>query len=84
MDALASNGTASFPLPPFGNVLIEPTSAFLVATGAFTPGPNPGTASVGAIVPNDPLLVGWTSFWQAVDIDRAETTNRLTITVQSY
>jgi hypothetical protein len=35
-------------------------------------------------VPNDPLLVGWTSFWQAVDMTALATTNRLTITVQAY
>ena len=82
----ASNGTASFPLPPFGNVLIDPTSAFLFATGAFTPARSrtPAPRASRAIVPNDPLLVGWTSYWQAVDMTALETTNRLTITVQSY
>ena len=82
----ASNGTASFPFAPLGNVLIDPASAVLFATGSFGGplGTNAGAASLSATVPNNPALVGWTTYWQAVDATPLKVTNRITITVQSY
>jgi hypothetical protein len=82
----ASNGTASIPLPPWGTVLIDPASAQLVAMGSFSPATTtlPGTATVGATVPNNPALVGWTTYWQSIDAAQMRVTNRLSVTVQSY
>jgi hypothetical protein len=79
----ASNGTASFPLPPHGQVLIDPASAVLGAAGAFgtSAGTHPGAASFGGLLPNDAALVGWTSYWQALDVATGKVTNRITLTV---
>ena len=72
---------AQFPLPPWGTVFIDPASAQLGAMGTFTPA---GTASVSALVPNNPALVGWTTWWQAIDVAAMRFTNRLSITVAGY
>lgn len=82
----ASNGTTSFPFPPLGTVLIDPASAQLFAMGTFAPQGAilPGTASVGATVPNNPALVGWTTWWQAVEAAQVRLTNRIPITVMSF
>ena len=76
-----SNATAAFSLPPFGTVFIDPASAQLGAMGQFAPA---GTASVVAVVPNNPALVGWTTYWQSVDASQMRLTNRITITVMGY
>jgi FG-GAP-like repeat len=82
----ASNGIASFPFPPFGNVLIDPASAVLVQQGTFAgpTAPSPGTFVFGGTLPNNPALVGWTSYWQLVDATTSKVTNRLTAVVLNY
>jgi hypothetical protein len=79
----ASNGTASFPFPPHGQVLIDPASAVLGAGGVLggATGSSPGGGSFGGLLPNDPALAGWTSFWQALDVASGKVTNRITLTV---
>ena len=83
---LRLDGTTSFPFPPFGNVLIDPASAVQFASGTFgQPGtPLAGTATVAALTPNEPALVGWTTYWQALDAAAMSLTNRLTVTVLSF
>ena len=82
----ASDGVTSFPYPPLGTVLIDPASAQLFATGTFAPlaAALPGTASIGATVPNNPAFVGWSTWWQAVDAAALRLTNRINITVMSF
>ena len=83
----ASNATTSFPMPPWGTVLIDPASAQLGAMG-------PVRGTDGA-APRDrdrcrfscrtiPALVGWTTYWQAVEAAQMRLTNRITITVLGY
>jgi hypothetical protein len=80
-----SSGTANFLFPPWGTVLIDPASAQLGAMGAFVAaGPSAGTAGFGVTVPNNPALIGSTTYWQAIDVTQMRFTNRLTITVLSY
>ena len=81
-----SNGTASLPLPPWGTVFIDPASAQLGAMGQFAgpTAPLPGTASLSVLVPNNPALVGWTTYWQAAEASQMRFTNRITITVMGY
>src|SRR4029078_1327654 len=64
----ASNGSASFPVPAWGTVLIASGSAQLGAMGTFPAAGSPlsGAATFGVMVPNNPSLVGWTSWWQAI------------------
>ena len=84
----ASAGTASFPLPPYGHALIDPASAILFSSGALGgPGSQtPGGGTLSMTVPNDPALVGWTSWWQAIVVDAAtaKATNRIAVTVLDY
>jgi hypothetical protein len=85
----ASNGTAQFQYAPYGTVLIDPASAVLGASGLFDAGwnvfpGNIGYASLSGILPNNPALVGWTSYWQAVDVATLRVTNRLKMTVLGY
>ena len=81
-----SSGTTSWPLPPWGTVLIDPASAQLGAMGQFSglTAPAPGAASHSALVPNNPALVGWTTWWQAVEATQMRFTNRIAITVLGY
>jgi FG-GAP-like repeat len=80
-----STGTTSFPYPPWGNVLIDPASAQLGAMGLFAAaGPTAGTASFGVTLPNNPAIVGSTTYWQAIDAVQMRFTNRLTVTVMGY
>jgi FG-GAP-like repeat len=80
-----STGTTSFPFAPWGNVLIDPASAQLGAMGLFAAaGPTAGTASFGVTLPNNPALVGSTTYWQAIDAVQMRFTNRLTVTVMGY
>ena len=51
-------GRSDLALPPYGSLLIDPTSLFLVGSGLV-----PGTDSVA--VPPDPTLVGVQAFFQA-------------------
>ena len=84
----ASNGTTSFPFPPFGTVLIDPASAQLFAMGSVRRTARPPLSrdgvAIGATVPNNPALIGWTTYWQAVDAAQMRLTNRVTITVMGY
>jgi hypothetical protein len=82
----ASNGTTSFPFPPWGTVLIDPASAQLGALGQFPGSTSPlaGTATLSVLVPNNPALLGWTTYWQAIDAGQMRFTNRITVTVMSF
>ena len=62
-------------------MFIDPASAQLGGLSTFSPA---GTASVSALVPNNPALVGWTTYWQAIDVAAMRFTNRITITVAGY
>lgn len=81
----ASLGTAVFPLPPFGTLLIDPATAALVTGGSFAPAasPAPGTAALLAFVPPDPALVGYTLHWQMAD-GTQRLSNRDTTTILAY
>ena len=81
-----ANGTTSSSLPPFGTLLIDPASAQIMAMGTFAgpSAPLPGTASLGAIVPNNLGLIGWTTYWQAIDAAQMRLTNRIQITVLGF
>jgi hypothetical protein len=82
----ASTGPAQFAYPPYGNVLIDPASAQLGAIGTFAPSTaaNPGAATLQVICPNLPGLVGWTSYWEAIDGGSLRFTNRVVVTVQGW
>jgi FG-GAP-like repeat len=82
----ASTGTAAIPLSPFGTVLIDPALAVLFASGSFAPAtsPVPGTATLSATVPNSPALIGWTTYWQTVDLTAPSISNRRAVTVLGY
>jgi hypothetical protein len=81
----ASAGTAAISLPPFGTVLIDPATAFLVHAGAFAPStaPVPGYATLGATLPPVPSLVGLTIHWQMLD-SSLRLSNQLTTTIAGY
>jgi hypothetical protein len=82
----ASAGVAQFSWPPYGTVLIDPTTAVLAATGAFAPGGGPGAgeALVPYVIPNVPAFAGLTLHWQAIDLGSLRFTNRLTSVVGLY
>ena len=82
----AANGPTSLPFLPWGIVQIDLASALLGGMGTFTGpmAPLPGTATLSAIVPNNPALIGWTTYWQSVDAAQMRLTNRLAITVLNY
>jgi hypothetical protein len=81
-----SNGTTSFPFPPWGVVLIDPASAQLLASGTYPAVASPlaGKASFGGTLPNNPALIGWTTYWQSIDASQMRFTNRVTVTVMGY
>jgi hypothetical protein len=81
-----AGAAASFPLPPWGHVLIDPNSAVLSATGTFAPAGSmaAGSSSFGVLVPNDPTLAGWTTWWHGIDASASRFTNRITITVRTF
>ena len=74
-----SSGTTSFSLPPWGTVLIDPASAQQAAFGTFAgpAAPLPGTAALAVTVPPIPALVGWTTYWQSIDLASTRFTNRI-------
>jgi hypothetical protein len=59
--------------------------AQLGAMGTFVAtGLSAGTASFGVTLFNNPAYVGWTTYWQAIDVTQMRFTNRLTVTVLGY
>ncbi|MCI0633515.1 MAG: FG-GAP-like repeat-containing protein, partial [Actinobacteria bacterium] len=58
----ASLASANLPLPPFGTLRLDPTTLFLVASGALD---SQGRASLSFLVPSSPALVGVSVYWQA-------------------
>ena len=73
-------------IPPFGNVLVDPATAVLFASGVHGPAGSPtaGMSTVTAVTPNVPGLVGWTTYWQALDVATSKVTNRSTVMVLGF
>jgi hypothetical protein len=82
----ASSATAALTIPPFGNVLVDPATALAFASGIHAPAGSPtaGTSTVTAVTPNVSGLVGWTTYWQALDVATSKVTNRSTVTVLGF
>jgi hypothetical protein len=60
---VASTGQATVPMPPLGTIRLDLAAAQPFATGAIGP---TGTATVTAITPTTPGIVGFTLSWQAL------------------
>jgi hypothetical protein len=65
----------------YGPVLIQPSTAQFAGAGVFAPD---GMASISALVPNNPALVGLNLYWQALDGGTLHVTNRHVLTVYGY
>jgi hypothetical protein len=76
-----STAPADFDLPPYGNILIDPSTASLAVAGVH--GPSGSTTILGAVPPN-PALVGLNLYWQALSGVAARVTNRHVLTVYGY
>lgn len=76
---------ASIPLPPFGTVFINPTTAQLIQSGTFTatPSPTAGEATFQMFVPNNPSFVGSSIHWQMVNAT-PRLSNRALTTIAAY
>jgi hypothetical protein len=73
-----SLGTASLPVPPLGTLHLDPSTFYLLGSGALDAD---GRAAVMFPVPANPLLVGATVYWQALVAGPALLTNLETTTL---
>jgi hypothetical protein len=59
----ASAGTGNLSLPPFGTVFLDLATTQLITSGTFSPS---GAATVSAITPSTPGIIGLSVYWQAL------------------
>ncbi len=65
---VAPNGPGNIPVPPFGHILIDPSSSIVLAPGTITP---PSGTTVTVNVPPNPALAGFSVWWQALIVEPA-------------
>lgn len=81
-----SAATTQLSLPPYGTLLIDPTSAVVLASGVFSAvaGPAEGTSDFTVTLPSSSAIVGLTGFVQAIEGTTPRLTNRLKLTVLGF
>jgi hypothetical protein len=78
---LLSGGTASIPLPPWGSLLLDPATLFLIDAGEL---PADGTHATPLPLPTDPVFAGFTVYFQSlVGADFGSGIGAFTNTVQT-